>query len=134
MAKKPPICLSKAIPIIPPLTGAKVRIVWFNDSAPPNPIDIDQTVKPIQDPEDPTAFIWDDPTAGANALRHVQLTAPLDDTYNALIVQARDEYEVMHYSENYFEPAQPPPFTQEVPCVSYDYPAPGTITAFITPG
>lgn len=131
--KKPSVCISITPLIVWSTTAATIRVLWKNTSEPPNAIDIDQTEKVLQHELDPAKFTWEDPAAGPNQLRSLELQAPLDPTYNALIIEARDAYGTLHYSETYFEPAQAPPFTQEVTCFSYDYPTPGQIIAQISP-
>jgi hypothetical protein len=131
--KKPSVCISVTPLIVWSTTRATIRVLWKNTSEPPPAINIDQTVTVQQDELDPAKYTWEDPSATANQLRSLQLQAPLDPTYNAIIIEARDAYGTMHYSETYFEPAQSPPFTQQVTCSSYDYPTPGQIIAQITP-
>jgi len=131
--KKPSICISVTPLIVWSTTKATVRVLWNNTSEPPPAINIDQTVTLEQNELDPNKYTWEDPSATTNHLRSIQLQAPLDPTYNAIIIEARDAYGTLHYSETYFEPPQAPPFTQEVTCLSYDYPTPGQIIAQITP-
>lgn len=133
VARKPPICISKVPPIIPILTGAKVRIVWIQDEAPPTIIHVDQIVTLTQDPESENSWTWDDPAANADQATHCELTAPFDPNWNAIIFSAYDHYGNLHYSENYFQPSRPVPFTQVVECVSYDYPDPVALRAEISP-
>ena len=133
MAKKPPICISLPAPIIFTEKAVMIRILWFNEDEPPNAIAIDETQRCNQLPESPDQFFFSRPTPGPNQVANIQLTAPLDATYNAIIVAAKDAYGNLHYSETYFEPAQAPPFSQDIDLFSYDYPEPGTIRAEIRP-
>ena len=131
MAKKPSVCVSIPIPIIYLTNKAEVTIVWIQDFAPPPVIHLGQKVTVFQDPIDPTLFVWNIPTTAPNKLSHVQLTAPLDPDWNALIFTGNDENGDPHYSETYFHPSRPVPFDQDVECKSYDYPDPEVLRAEI---
>lgn len=132
-ARKPSICISITLPLPPRELAAKVRIVWIQTEAPPTIIHVDQIVILTQNPESPNSWTWDDTSGKWDAATHCELTAPFDPDWNAIIFSAYDHYGTLHYSENYFQPSRPVPFTQIVQCVSYDYPNPVALRAEISP-
>lgn len=132
-ARKPSICISGVIPPIFSTTKINVRIVWIQTEEPPTVIHVDEIVLLTRIPVSDNLYEWDWPNPGPDRPTHVELAAPLDADWNSIIFSCTDHYDYVHYSENYFQPSRPVPFTQDVPCVSYDYPDPVDLRAILSP-
>lgn len=118
-APKPPICLSKVIPPLPPLPSPAFHILWYSTPPPSPAIALDENHQLTRDPPGGDHYGYFNPAHGPLKLVSVDLWAPLDATHNYVIVHAEDATGTDHSAHKTFPPAQAPPFS--VTISSWDF-------------
>lgn len=133
MAKKPPICLSKVIPIIPSATSINLHILWISSDDGYPILHVHETITLVESHLGSHEFIFGPIDGSPNRLWYAYAQLPMTDPYNYVQIQAKDPEGNNRVGDNFFEPPRSPPFDQVITSPWSTTPTIDTIVAHFFP-